>query len=177
MALFGRASLPHRSSLSRFLAEVDRPCLQAFRTLFEQYSFAEGWTAETSGASGIARGVATSSLMWMRRLRPHDNGRCPVIPHCLLLDTDSMRSVRPVTAGASVGRWCAHAPRRFRCTRANGIVARHPAPAPGQDIPVGKRVGEWVYELFLTTLAVWISAMSATRSPHLPVRSSARWAM
>jgi hypothetical protein len=40
MALFGRASLPHRSSLSRFLAGVDRPCLEAFRRLFEQYSFA-----------------------------------------------------------------------------------------------------------------------------------------
>jgi len=26
MALFGRANLPHRSSLSRFLADVDRPC-------------------------------------------------------------------------------------------------------------------------------------------------------
>jgi hypothetical protein len=49
MALFGRASLPHRSSLSRFLADVDRPCLQAFRRLFEQYSFAEGWTQETIG--------------------------------------------------------------------------------------------------------------------------------
>jgi len=33
MALFGRTSLPHRSSLSRFLAAVDRPCLEAFRTL------------------------------------------------------------------------------------------------------------------------------------------------
>jgi hypothetical protein len=40
MALFGRANLPHRSSLSRFLADVDRPCLQAFRRLFEQSSFA-----------------------------------------------------------------------------------------------------------------------------------------
>jgi hypothetical protein len=49
MALFGRASLPHRSSLSRFLSDVDRPCLQAFRRLFEQYSFAEGWTPETIG--------------------------------------------------------------------------------------------------------------------------------
>ena len=39
MALFGRATLPHRSSLSRFLADVDRPCLAAFRTLFEQFSF------------------------------------------------------------------------------------------------------------------------------------------
>jgi len=27
MALFGRKALPHRSSLSRFLAAVDRPCL------------------------------------------------------------------------------------------------------------------------------------------------------
>jgi hypothetical protein len=49
MALFGRSSLPHRSSLSRFLADVDRPCLEAFRTLFEQSSFAEGWTSETIG--------------------------------------------------------------------------------------------------------------------------------
>src|SRR2546429_6865351 len=49
MALFGRRCLPHRSSLSRFLAAVDRPCLEAFRTLFEQQSFAEGWTAETIG--------------------------------------------------------------------------------------------------------------------------------
>ena len=39
MALFGRANLPHRSSLSRFRASVDRPCLAAFRTLFEQFSF------------------------------------------------------------------------------------------------------------------------------------------
>jgi hypothetical protein len=23
---------------------VDRPCLEAFRTLFEQHSFVEGWT-------------------------------------------------------------------------------------------------------------------------------------
>jgi hypothetical protein len=49
MALFGRRSLPHRATLSRFLADVDRPCLEAFRTLFEQQSFAEGWTAETIG--------------------------------------------------------------------------------------------------------------------------------
>ena len=48
MALFGRSSLPHRSSLSRFLADVDRPCLEAFRTLFEQ-RFAEGWTKASIG--------------------------------------------------------------------------------------------------------------------------------
>jgi hypothetical protein len=49
MALFGRASLPHRSSLSRFLADVDRPCLEAFRVLFEQHALADGWTSETIG--------------------------------------------------------------------------------------------------------------------------------
>ena len=49
MALFGRAELPHRASFSRFLASVDRPCLEAFRTLFEQSSFAEGWTNKSIG--------------------------------------------------------------------------------------------------------------------------------
>jgi len=49
MALFGRAELPHRATLSRFLASVDRPCLEAFRTLFEQHSFAEGWTNDAIG--------------------------------------------------------------------------------------------------------------------------------
>jgi hypothetical protein len=32
------------------------------------------------------------------------------------------------------------------------IVARHPAPPPDQAVRVGKHVGEWVYELFITTL-------------------------
>jgi len=37
-------------------------------------------------------------------------------------------------------------------SRVRVIVARHHAPASGKYIPVGKRVGEWVYELFITTL-------------------------
>lgn len=49
MALFGRAELPHRSCLSRFLASVDRPCLEAFRTLFQKQGLADGWTPETLG--------------------------------------------------------------------------------------------------------------------------------
>ena len=32
------------------------------------------------------------------------------------------------------------------------IVARHPAPPSGKAVKVGKRMGEWVYELFMTTL-------------------------
>jgi hypothetical protein len=49
MALFSRTCFPHRSSLSCFLADGDRPCLEAFRALFEQHCFAEEWTAETIG--------------------------------------------------------------------------------------------------------------------------------
>ncbi|GHO57108.1 hypothetical protein [Ktedonobacter robiniae] len=48
MALFGRRYCPHRASLSRFLAAVDRPCLEAFRTLFQQ-SFTDGWTGDSIG--------------------------------------------------------------------------------------------------------------------------------
>src|SRR5437868_14181059 len=62
MALFERRNLPHRSSLSRFLADVDRPCLEAFRTLFEQHSFAEGWTAETIGGIFASPGAPLSGL-------------------------------------------------------------------------------------------------------------------
>jgi len=49
MALFGRVDLPHRATLSRFLASVDQPCLEVFRRLFEQNSFAEGWTNDSIG--------------------------------------------------------------------------------------------------------------------------------
>jgi len=38
--------------------------------------------------------------------------------------------------------------------RVRVIVARHAAPPPGRKVRVGKRVGEWVYELFITTLPV-----------------------
>jgi hypothetical protein len=49
MALFGGADLPHRATLSRFLASVDSPCLETFRTLFEQSSFAQKWTEDSIG--------------------------------------------------------------------------------------------------------------------------------
>ena len=36
--------------------------------------------------------------------------------------------------------------------RVRVIVARHPAPPPVKSVTVGKRIDEWVYELFLTDL-------------------------
>ena len=40
MALFGRNQLPHRSTLSRFLAALDQPTVEALRTLFQKYLLA-----------------------------------------------------------------------------------------------------------------------------------------
>ncbi len=36
MTLFGRNQLPHRSTLSRFLAALDQPTVEALRTLFHK---------------------------------------------------------------------------------------------------------------------------------------------
>ncbi|GHO51198.1 hypothetical protein [Ktedonospora formicarum] len=36
MALFGRHRLPHRSTLSRFLAALDQPTVEVLRTLFQE---------------------------------------------------------------------------------------------------------------------------------------------
>src|SRR5215470_19788205 len=39
MALFERGALPHRATLSRFLAAVDGPCVEALRALFAASTF------------------------------------------------------------------------------------------------------------------------------------------
>lgn len=98
MALFGRRCLPHRSSLSRFLADVDRPCLEAFRTLFQHHAFTDGWSLV---ASLTARVAAVLSSMWMLHARPHGNERCRVVLNFLRHNAASMRSVRLGTKGAS----------------------------------------------------------------------------
>ena len=49
------------------------------------------------------------------------------------------------------------------------IVARHRAPAPGKGIAVGKRVGEWVYELFITMDADDSSALDLNLPDSAPV--------
>src|SRR2546421_11631827 len=268
MALFGRRCLPHRSSLSRFLADVDRPCLEAFRTLFEQQTFAEGWTAETIGGifdrqgrryivfdvdatrqaarqralpcdptlpaakrrldavcapgyRGRKRGevvrTRTTALQmhtrqWVGTYAGKGNGdyrgelaaalraitaylkHFAFLPEMALIRLDGAYGDGTVvaqlllTGTPFVTRWrgylllehpqiqrvLAQAP-TASMTRMNSgevvelfeggwlelgeglspvrvIVARHPAPPPGKDIPVGKRVGEWVYELFITML-------------------------
>jgi len=268
MALFGRRCLPHRSSLSRFLADVDRPCLEAFRTLFEQQTFAQGWTAETIGGifdrqgrrylifdvdatrqaarqralpcdptlpaakrrldavcapgyrgrkrgevvrtrttalqmhtrqwvgtyagkgNGDYRGELASALRAITAYLKHfafppemalirldgAYGDATVVAQLLLAGTPFVTRWRGylLLEHPQIQRVLAHAP-TASMTRMNSgvvvelfeggwlelgeglspvrvIVARHPAPPPGKDIPVGKRIGEWVYELFITML-------------------------
>jgi hypothetical protein len=56
MALFGRHRLPVSSILSRFLAAVDRPCLEALRHLFLHDRLQQGFTGEQLGAFFDAQG-------------------------------------------------------------------------------------------------------------------------
>ena len=270
MALFGRRYLPHRSSLSRFLADVDRPCLEVFRTLFEQQTFADGWTSETIGGifdrqgrrylvfdidatrqaarqralpcdptlppanrrldevcapghpgrkrgevvrtrttalqmhtrqwvgtyagkgNGDYRAELASALRAITDYLKHSSafppemalvrldgayGDATVIAQLLLAGTSFVTRWRGylLLEHPQIQRVLAHAP-TASMTRMNSgqvvevfdggwlalgeglspvrvMVARHSAPAPGKDIPVGKRVGDWVYELFITTLS------------------------
>src|SRR3989440_4573239 len=268
MALFGRRCLPHRSSLSRFLAAVDGPCLEAFRTLFQQQSFIDGWTSETIGGvwdrqgrryivfdvdatrqaarqralpcdpalpaakrrleavcapgyKGRKRGevvrTRTTALQmhtrqWIATYAGKGNGdyrgelaaalraitaylkHFAFPPEMALIRLDGAYGDATVVAQLFlagtpfVTRWrgylllehpqiqrvLAHAPTASMARMNSGvvvelfeggwlelgedlspvrvIVARHSAPPPGKGIPAGKRVGEWVYELFITTL-------------------------
>ena len=268
MAFFGRRSLPHRATLSRFLADVDRPCLEALRTLFEQQSFAEGWTTETIGGifdrqgrrfivfdvdatrqaarqralpcapelppprrrldvvcapgyTGRKRGevvrTRTTALQmhtrqWIGTYSGKGNGDYrselasalrtittylklfALTPEVALVRLDGQygdaiaiaqllqTGVYFVTRARGyqilehpqIQRVLAYPP-TASVTRVNSdevvelfdggwlpldeglpqtraVVARHRVPGPGKPLTVGKRVGEWVYELFITTL-------------------------
>src|SRR6266700_5895954 len=49
MAVFGRNQLPHRSTLSRFLAAFDQPTVEALRKLFQEDLLARNPFASTGG--------------------------------------------------------------------------------------------------------------------------------
>ncbi len=109
MALFGRKHLPHRSSLSRFLADVNHPCVEAFRILFEQDSEASGWTTETIGGVFDRQGrrYIVFDVDATRQAARQRNG-------------GSRQSARLATPDASAERWSAHVPQRCKCIRASG---------------------------------------------------------
>jgi len=47
------------------------------------------------------------------------------------------------------------------------MVVRHAAPAPGKNIPVGKRVGVWVYELFIMRLCAEVFLVEDVALPSV----------
>jgi hypothetical protein len=53
MALFGRSELPSRSALSRFLAAIDQPAVEALRTLFQKELVARLLTAASKSTGGL----------------------------------------------------------------------------------------------------------------------------
>jgi hypothetical protein len=53
MALFGRNRLPHRSTLSRFLATIDQPTVEASRALFQQDLLARPLTQDDGHPGGL----------------------------------------------------------------------------------------------------------------------------
>src|SRR5712691_5417978 len=56
MALFGRSQLPHRSTLSRFLAALDQASVEALRSVFVQDALAHPGPAEGVGGLWDRRG-------------------------------------------------------------------------------------------------------------------------
>jgi hypothetical protein len=201
MALFGRRCLPHRSSLSRFLADVDRPCLEAFRTLFEQQSFAEGWTSETIGGIFDRQGrryivfdVDATRQAARQRALPGDPSLPPArrrldavcAPGYPGRKRGEVVRTRTVALQMHTRQWIGtyagkgngdYRAELASALRAIATYSSHFALTPevalvrldGQYgdaaviaqlieagvslVTVGKRVGEWVYELFITLLS------------------------
>lgn len=73
MALFNREKLPHRTTLSRFLAALDQPCVEALRGLFQDDLI----TRRLRPFHPVASGTAWASIGWswmsMAPSRPRDN--------------------------------------------------------------------------------------------------------
>lgn len=77
MALFGRNRLPHRSTLSRFLAALDQPAVEALRKLFQQDLLARkpfpspGGLFDRTGGQWLVVDVDGTRLAARQRALPH----------------------------------------------------------------------------------------------------------
>src|SRR5579859_3856745 len=77
MALFGRNQLPHRSTLSRFLAALDQPTVEALRTLFQKDLLARspfpspGGLFDRTGAQWLVVDVDGTRATARQRALPH----------------------------------------------------------------------------------------------------------
>ena len=85
MALFGRKQLPHRSTLSRFLAALDEATVEALRTLFQKDLLARtpfsspGELCDRTGGSWLVMDVDGTRATARQRALPH--GETLPAPH------------------------------------------------------------------------------------------------
>ena len=112
MALFGRHLLPHRSTLSRFLAALDQASVETLRTLFQEDLVARNPFASPGGM--FDRTGKPWLVVDVDGTRQAARGHCPVFRLCLLPTVVSIRSACRATWDASVERSCAPAPSSSR---------------------------------------------------------------
>ena len=104
MALFGRSQLPHRSTLSRFLAALDQPAVEALRTLFQKDLLARkpfpspGGLFDRTGGQWLVVDV-DGTRQAARVSRTAANGRFACSP-----SSGGIRCARRATLGASAGK-------------------------------------------------------------------------
>ena len=85
MALFGRSRLPHRSTLSRFLAALDQPTVEALRTCFHEDVLARnafpssGSLVDRTGGQWLA--IDVDGTMATARQRPLPQTDALPAPH------------------------------------------------------------------------------------------------
>jgi hypothetical protein len=135
MALFGRERLPHRSTLSRFLAVLDQGPVEALRTLFLEDLIARPASRRRRKREGCGtgkEGIGWCSML-MARDKPPANAPCPARLISHLPNADWTRSVLLAIQDASgerlfgPGRLCSSPTRingsaRFREHRAQATV-------------------------------------------------------
>jgi hypothetical protein len=100
MALFNRQALPHRSTLSRFLAALDQPAVEALRTLFQEdlvtrtaHTFPPGGLWDRQGQHWLVFDVDGTKQAARQRALPS----LPELP-------DAQRRLDQVCAPAYLGR-------------------------------------------------------------------------
>ncbi|WP_236038570.1 hypothetical protein [Ktedonobacter robiniae] len=107
MALFERAQLPARSTLSRFLAALTEAPIEALRTLFLDDLLSRPLSHENPTGSLVDRERGEWMVFDIDGTREAARQRAlPQTEELPLPLVGSMRSVLLVTEGANVGKWC-----------------------------------------------------------------------
>lgn len=122
MALFGRARLPHRATLSRFLAALDQPPVEALRTLFQKDLVARpasssppGGLWDRQGQHWLVMDVDGTRQAARQRALP----QTPDLPAPIAVWS---KSAPLDTWGASAEKWCGLGPPSCKRTRISGWV-------------------------------------------------------